>query len=153
MNKTRTKCIQGDATRAANTGVIFEELKIFYDAMTPRHDLRAGSPNSEREELNPAGDTFLVRAISSWFYPFLRPSGCAFRARHQTILLSPYALLTRRPFSVYIDVLLQPPRFSTAEPGCIGLSKHRRYIINSLLSKFFSKVSLRGKKCIFIHLL
>lgn len=45
MNKTRTKCIQDDATRAANTRVIFEELKIFYDAMTPRCDLRPGSPN------------------------------------------------------------------------------------------------------------
>lgn len=45
MNKTRTKCIQDDATRAANTGVIFEELKIFYDAMTPRRDLRPGPPN------------------------------------------------------------------------------------------------------------
>jgi len=46
MNKTRTKCIQDDATRAANTGVIFAELKIFYDAMTPRCDLRPESPPS-----------------------------------------------------------------------------------------------------------
>jgi len=48
MNKTRTKCIQDDATRAANTRVIFEELKIFYDAMTPRCDLRPGRPIVEK---------------------------------------------------------------------------------------------------------
>lgn len=41
MNKTRTKCIQGDATRATNTGVIFEKLKIFYDAMTRARAARA----------------------------------------------------------------------------------------------------------------
>lgn len=68
MNKTRTKCIQDDATRAANTRVIFEELKIFYDAMTPRCDLRPGPSNSE--EAYPSwSDTFLVARFRSCMFP------------------------------------------------------------------------------------
>lgn len=68
MNKTWTKCIQDDATRAANTQVIFEELKIFYDAMTPRCDLRAGPPNSG-EAYPSRNDTFLVARFRSCTFP------------------------------------------------------------------------------------
>lgn len=86
MNKTRTKCIQDDATRAANTGVIFEELKIFYDAMTPRRDLRPGPPNSG--EAYPSWRYIFSRAISSCMVPIIysafRSSCC--RARCETTL-------------------------------------------------------------------
>lgn len=68
MNKTRTKYIQDDATRAANTRVIFEELKIFYEAMTPRCDLRPGPPNSG-EAYPSRSDTFLVARFRSCMSP------------------------------------------------------------------------------------
>lgn len=118
MNKTRTKCIQDDATRAANTRVIFEELKIFYDAMTPRCDLRPSPPNSG-EAYPSRGDTFLVARFRSCMIPIacIPPSVAAPVARqfyyHPVYIVDEGSLCCIHQYSPSISEILP------GNPDCI----------------------------------